>query len=162
MTTDGRPHAGDDQSPLRQNYRGASELVVLVKRWGQRPMPAAVLCAFEELEEEYDALLDTASQFCVMRADVGEVLGLDPDVQPRQQLRTLDGTIEGALHKHTVCLRAIVGENVAVDASWLVSRDWRGPIVLGWMGFLQSIAFGCDPGVTLDDVGTFYFAPLSG
>ncbi|MBI4531612.1 MAG: hypothetical protein HY709_08815, partial [Candidatus Latescibacteria bacterium] len=44
------------------------------------------------------------------------------------------------------------GENVEVEATWFISPDWPGPIVIGWKGCLERLRFAVDP-----SEDTFYF-----
>lgn len=161
MTSDADQDA-TAQGPLHQAYRGASELLVLIQRpEDPAPLTAVVSCAFDGLEEQYTALLDTGSHYCFMQQALAEQLELSPETgMPSPPVSTRFGTINGGFHRCEVRIPAKVGKDLIVDATWIVSAEWPGPTVLGWIGFLQGTAFGCHPGLTAEDTGTFYFAPV--
>lgn len=35
---------------------------------------------------------------------------------------------------------------VVVEATWFLSVEWPGPLVIGWKGCLERMCFGVDPG----------------
>jgi len=41
--------------------------------------------------------------------------------------------------------RATEGQPLLVEATWFVSPDWPGPLVLGWKGCLERFRFALDP-----------------
>ncbi|MCP4657636.1 MAG: hypothetical protein GY856_19695 [bacterium] len=44
---------------------------------------------------------------------------------------TARGRVRGELYRHGIKLIAKEGEDLGVEATVLVSRDWRGPSVIG-------------------------------
>lgn len=153
---------GHEEPGVHCVYRGAGKLYV-DEPWDSRILPLAVQCVFSGLEDDrpYLALLDTAARFCVMETEVAVLLGIDLAAQPEEvRLMTAYGTMTGALHKHAVRIPAVRGDDLVLEPFWLVAENWVGPTVLGWAGFLQAVAFGCDPGVRAEDEGAFYFSPL--
>ncbi len=70
-------------------------------------------------------------------------------------LQTRFGRFSGQLSRFPLFLVANEGETAEVDATWFVSPDWPGPMVIGWKGCLERVRFGFDPG---DD--SFYLAEL--
>jgi len=124
-------------------------------------MPAVIPCAFEELQEEYDALFDTGAEYSVMHREVAAELGLKPDGETCLTMSTRLGDFQGSLQRHAVRIPALAGEDLLVEPAWFVCAEWPGPMVLGWRGFLESITFGCNPRATSDEEGRFYFALLS-
>lgn len=71
------------------------------------------------------------------------------------RLSTRLGTFEGWTERLSLELVATLGGNVIVEATWFVSEDWPGPLVIGWKGGLERIRCGFDPA---EDA--FYFAAL--
>jgi len=144
---------------LHVGYTGASRLTLFGAKWAGRTMPAAIACRFDELGSEMDALLDTGAQYCVMRSDVAVELSLDLAAEPHQTILWGSDRIEGVLRKYWVRIPALLGEDIEVEATWFVSEDYDGPMVLGWVAFLDSLdAFGCKLGVRPDEESLFHFS----
>jgi hypothetical protein len=102
---------------------------------------------------KYDALLDTASQWCILPPDVALQLGYVPTDQGETRLHTRFGVLTGELIRLPIFFLADEGEPAEVEATWFLSPDWPGPIVVGWKGCLERIRFAFDP---RED--TLYFA----
>jgi len=115
----------------------------------------AVLCRVGDRPEEYAALLDTASHWCLLPPAVARLLGCDLDAVSDTHLLTRFGRLTGNLLRFRTFLVASEGESVEIEATWFVCTDWPGPMVLGWRGCLERIRFGFDPGEEI-----FYFAEL--
>lgn len=49
------------------------------------------------------------------------------------------------------------GKTVRVEATWFLSSEWDGPVVIGWKGCLDRIRWGFD-----SDDDWFYFAAREG
>lgn len=146
--------------PLHCTYHGIAKLFVGVL-WDSRSMPLALECTFAGLEEPQIALLDTASDYCVMRPETAIRLGIDPYAWPRNvRIATPHGLIVGALHRHPIRIDSVAGEGLMIEPNWFVPEDWLGPTVLGWRSFLNAIAFGCDPGARAEDSAWFRFTSL--
>jgi hypothetical protein len=68
------------------------------------------------------------------------------------------GRISGSLYRINITL--IAEENrdydLIVESSVFVSKEWEGPIVLGYRGFLERVRFALDPGVVPGEQ-KFYF-----
>ena len=126
-------------------------------------MPVRIPCVLDGRQSTMDALLDTGSQFCIMRPDVAQDLGLDPNAEPRGSFsRGPDRRYDGAIHRHGVRIPALKGHGHDLEAepAWVVPADWEGPMVLGWTGFLATLGgFGCRPGLHPEDESLFYFLP---
>lgn len=151
---------GEPDPFLHQAYVGACELLILEQWWHGSLMPAVIPCRFHGLAAKYYALLDTGSQFSFMPPDIAASLGLDPDAGPQQAFSTRFGLLQGAVHSHPIRIFATRGDDLEIAPTWIVCSDWPGPTILGWMGFLQAIAFGCNPGLRPEDEARFCFAPL--
>jgi hypothetical protein len=98
-------------------------------------------------------LLDTAAEWCVLSAWLARALDLPPE-GCTTRLETRFGLFEGWLARLPLRLRANVGEDLTVEATWLVVPEWPGPTVLGWRGCLERFRWAIDP-----DDEAFYFAP---
>jgi hypothetical protein len=124
----------------------------------------AVLCYVEEIDEPVIALLDTASEWCMMPSDIALSLGHDLGAGGDTRIHTRRGILTGRLEIVPLEFRAddlnAPGEQpvtLRVDATWFLSEDWPGPAVIGWKGCLERMRFGVDPGHDL-----FCFAELDG
>jgi len=123
---------------------------------GEHRMPLAVPCHIEDLPDLYYALLDTGSSWCVLPAAVARLLGVTPvPGEPTLRLSTRLGSFEGWLERARVTFPADVGRAIDVDATWFVSWDWSGPMVLGWKGCVERMRIATDP-----DEQALYFARL--
>jgi hypothetical protein len=113
----------------------------------------AITCTVDDIQ--LDALLDTASQWCILPARVSAEMG--HTVQPGSEalLSTRLGVIGGWLERITVTFTAEEGEPLETEATWFHSPDWTGPPVIGWKGCLERIRFALDPSEE-----QFYFADL--
>jgi hypothetical protein len=150
---------GEGRQPIIPvSYTGASRLTI--HHGGEHSMRAVVPCRFDELGVEVDALLDTGATFCVMRADVAKALQLAPLSGDPVELRHGETTYAGALHRCAVRVPALEGRDLQAEPAWFVSDDWYGPLVLGWVGFLEGMrAFGCIINATPEAEGRFCFLP---
>ncbi|MBN1461662.1 MAG: hypothetical protein JXA57_19190 [Armatimonadetes bacterium] len=147
---------------LSRQYHGWCELLMPTELSGQ-PIDAAI-CALklDGLEVEHTAMLDTGAHWSVLPYDVAQALGIGVQGPNRVRYKTRWGPIEGVLVTHSTRLGARQGEGIDLDVRWFVSDEWPEPppMTVGWHWFLEKIAFGCDPGIDLDDQGRFYFAEL--
>jgi hypothetical protein len=139
---------------VNQSYRGRS----LYRSDIAEPsgnLLVAVVCRLGDLEEPELALLDTASQWCILPPRVALELGYDLEATGDTRFHTRFGLLSGQLIRLPLFFVADEGETAEIDATWFASGDWPGPIVIGWKGCLERIRFGFDPS---DD--SFYFAEL--
>jgi hypothetical protein len=113
----------------------------------------AVPCEVGEVGVADYALLDTASQWCLLPASVALALEYDPEGAGDTRLHTRFGLLSGELVRLSVTFLAHEGEPAAVEATWFLSPDWPGPIVIGWKGCLERMRFAFDP-----RENDFYFA----
>ncbi len=106
-----------------------------------------VWCELEGSDEPLRAFVDTGAQWAVLPGDLAASLGIDAEGEGlgRRTLHTRLGVLNGCLERHVITLTATNGENVTFDATWFVSNDWWGPIVLGWNGCLDRVRFAFDP-----------------
>jgi len=116
----------------------------------------AVSCQVGESGIPQVGLFDCAGEWCVLPTSVAEELGLDlePDgITPA--LHSRFGLITGRLERLPLRLLAMDGDSAEIEATCFISRDWRGPMVIGWKGCLERIRFGLDP-----SDNHFYFSAL--
>jgi len=125
-------------------------------RKGQHVLVVSVTCSGENLAGPFRALLDTASQWCVLSPQTAENLGLpmEPDAL-LLPLMTRFGRIQGRLERLQTTLVAEEGDDLEFEATWFVSEDWPGPMVIGWKGGLERFRFALNPGEEI-----FYFGAL--
>jgi hypothetical protein len=114
----------------------------------------AVPCRLGTDSSPVIALLDTASEWCVLPPRIARELGLDlePD-EATPPLHSRFGLIYGRLERLPLLLTAMEGDSTEIEATCFVSGDWPGPMVIGWKGCLERVRFGLDPA---EDA--FYFA----
>ncbi len=102
-------------------------------------------------------LLDTGGHFFILSPEVvdliADTLG---ESDGETSLLTAQGRISGKLFRYRIELLATRGDSLDIEATVLVSPQWRGPSVLGYTGFLDRIRFAIDP---LEN--GFYFGPVS-
>lgn len=100
-------------------------------------------CRVGDLEAPTTALLDTASEWCVLGAGLVDIL---PAAGPPDTVMlTRFGALAGTLERLDLTLIADDGQKLRVDATWFVSEEWPGPTVIGWRGALERIRFAVDP-----------------
>src|SRR5436190_3823621 len=89
----------------------------------------AVRCQVGSLQRTVFALLDTASEWCVLPPDLATELGdeFEALVSP-SHLHTRFGLLTGSLGRLTVRFVAAEGEPLAVDATCFTSEGWQGPM----------------------------------
>jgi hypothetical protein len=121
-------------------------------RQGPHILFVAVECRIGGLTNTFQALLDTAAQWCVLPSSVAQELGYDGD-EADVLLSTRLGDFAGRLEQIPVSLEAREGVSLEIEATWLVTDQWEGPAVIGWKGCLERMRFALDP--FTDD---FYFA----
>jgi hypothetical protein len=105
----------------------------------------AIACTIEQFPDPVHAVLDTASEWCVLPALFAEQLGIGPaNREETAVLSTRLGTIYGQLFRLGVTFVAAEGEPLTIDATCFVSAEWPGPMVVGWRGCLERMRFGFD------------------
>ena len=122
-------------------------------------LPVAVNCRLGNLESSDIALLDTGAEWSVIGGETAEILE-DQLVHPIKlfKMSTRKGSISGSLYRIDISLLAEQnsGNDLTVESSVFVSEEWDGPIVLGYLGFLERIRFAIDPGMSVGEQ-LFYF-----
>ena len=139
---------------LTQVYTGRTRYLAR-HEVGPHTLLVAISCSPGDLPGGGVALLDTAAEWCVLPRPLAEELGVADGAGPAIRLNTRFGTFHGTLERLPVRFLAATGESVIVEATWFVSPEWPGPVVLGWVGCLQRVRFALDPAGE-----DFYFASL--
>jgi hypothetical protein len=112
---------------------------------GPHRLLIAVSCFVGNVPVPVDALLDTAAEWCVLPARMMPVLGFEAVAVPTTRLETRFGVFSGSLERAPVRFPAAEGDSLTIDATWFVSPEWLGPLVLGWKGCLERFRFALDP-----------------
>jgi hypothetical protein len=114
-------------------------------RAGPHRLVIAVACQLGTLPAF--ALLDTAADWCVLPPAVATELGFGLDPDPAfPPYSTRHGLLFGRQERMPVIFLPEAGDPLEIDATWFISPDWPGPIVVGWKGCLERIRFalsGC-------------------
>jgi hypothetical protein len=105
----------------------------------------AVECRLGSRTAEVIALVDTASQWCILPPALAFALGYTPDPEGDTRLHTRFGLLAGELVRLPIVFVADEGEPAAVEATGFLSPDWPGPAVIGWSGCLERMRFAFDP-----------------
>jgi len=127
---------------------------------GRFILPVAIQCQIGNLEVFETALLDTASTWSVIGGECFELLQNElTDPMESLDMHTRDGRIHGQLHKLKIKLIAEEGSGVdlSIDGTVFISKQWMGPVVLGYGGFLEHIRFAVDPGRKPFEESFFFF-----
>jgi hypothetical protein len=104
----------------------------------------AVRCTVDDLPLASFGLLDAAAEWCELPSYTVATLELDPTAGERVRMETRSGLFAGGLQRLPLTFVATEGQELAIDATWLVSADWPGPLVLGWKGCLERMRFALD------------------
>jgi hypothetical protein len=137
-----------------QTYLGRSQYRSEVAR-PTGDLLVAVLCRVGDLPDMDIALLDTASQWCILPPAAAATLDCHLDSPGDTHLLTRFGRLSGDLIRLPTLLVADEGEELEIETTWFVCREWPGPMVLGWKGCLERIRFGFDPSAE-----SFFFSDL--
>src|SRR6266700_2951469 len=93
----------------------------------------AVPCRVGSLGRDVFALLDTASEWCVLPPDLAAELEDDLEtVASPSHLHTRFGLLTGSLGRATIRFVAVEGESLVIDTTCFTSEGWLGPMVIGW------------------------------
>jgi hypothetical protein len=114
----------------------------------------SVSCQIEAQEVLIEALVDTASEWCVIKEDLLPRHAAE-SASERTMLSTRFGLIEGHLVRAAITFPGTESDDLRVEGTWFVSADWTGPPVLGWKGVLDRMRFAVDP-----VEGWLYFSEL--
>jgi len=112
-----------------------------------------VKVAFPGLNRRMLAQLDTGAAFSTLEVEVAEELGFFNLKGQTARLSTRLGTIGGHLVRLPLSLIADEGDSLSVEATFFVSRDWRGPTLLGYVGLLDKLRIALDSPVNFFHFG---------
>lgn len=102
------------------------------------------------------AQVDTGAAYSILEAELAEVLGLLDLEGQRTQVSTRLGMLSGKLVRIPLTLMADEGSSLDLDATFFLSRDWRGATFLGYTGLLDRLRIALDAPANL-----FYFGEES-
>lgn len=140
---------------LRQDYCSALQGLSLT---------IAVRCRLGLLPQEHLALLDTGAAYSVVSEEVVESIA-DHLGEPLSEISmsTRFGRKEGDLYRLPATLLSDEGHgrDLTVESTFAVLRDWPGPVVLGFKGFLERLCITIDPGVGHSNPAMLFFGPAS-
>jgi hypothetical protein len=134
-------------------------LYLVSSKVGHWRLPIAVKCRVGSLEETDLALLDTGAEWSVIGGETAKILEDELDLPTVSfKMSTRLGSISGSLYRINITLIAEKNRDydLTVEGSVFVSKEWEGPIILGYRGFLERIRFALDPGVVPGEQ-MFYF-----
>jgi hypothetical protein len=98
------------------------------------------------------AQVDSGAAYSMLEVELAQVLGvLDGNGEPAK-IQTRFGPISGRLERIPLYLVADEGDSLAVEATFLISREWPGKTFLGYTGFLDRLRTALDP-----PMNDFYF-----
>lgn len=107
----------------------------------------AARCRLEHVIGETWALLDTGAQWSLIGGEVADALRDQVDDEAHDvTLQTRLGTVRGRLHRVPITLVADEGIDLSVQSSILLAPEWKGPLILGYGGFLERFRMALDPG----------------
>ena len=113
---------------------------------GPHSLLVAVPCLLEPGRVRVYALLDTASEWCLLPATIAVKLGYElepaPGVPP---LHTRFGLLFGQLERIPLVFPADEGTDLEITATFFLCEDWLGPAVIGWRGCLERMRFALNP-----------------
>jgi hypothetical protein len=102
------------------------------------------------------AQVDTGAAYSILEAELAEVLGLLDLEGQRTRVSTRLGTLSGKLVRVPLTLMADEGSSLDLDATFFLSRDWRGATFLRYTGLLDRLRIALDAPANL-----FYFGEES-
>ena len=92
------------------------------------------------------AALDTGAAWTVLEPEIAELLGLfDGSGEVVSRLETPFGPFQGRLERVVMTLLAEEGQDLEVEATVFVCRDWPRENFLGYAGLLERVRFALDP-----------------
>ena len=99
------------------------------------------------------ALLDTGAQWTLIGGELVDLV--EPFASSMRWSITYStrlGNVEAHCYRLDIELVADEGDDLLVNATVLLAKDWKGPpIVLGYRGLLERVRLALDPGVGEDD-----------
>jgi hypothetical protein len=113
----------------------------------------AVRCVVGNRRDQEVALLDTGSPWCILPPALAVELGYSLETDGDTLLHTRFGLLAGELLRLPVFFVADDGAPAEIEATWFLSPEWPGTLVIGWKGCLERLRFAFEP-----RENDFYFA----
>ena len=136
---------------IGENYQEWSAGYGRFFEYGRRPgkIGVGVYCKIHQIPEDYVAMLDTAAEWPMVGGELAEELWNQLDRGETLKIEARGECLIGELRRSTITLRRAKdgGEDLTLDSTIWISKDWHGPIVLGYRGFLERLRFALDPGI---------------
>lgn len=137
---------------------GTGEFVALHKYNLDFQPPIMVSCRIGSLPSYDLAMLDTGAQWSIIGGETLELIQGDlGQASDSIKISTRLGPMSCMIHELTVTLQAQWGSDLAVNSKVAVCNEWRGPLVLGFYGFLEILKIGIEPSISTDQRNLFYF-----
>lgn len=107
---------------------------------------------FPGLTRRFLAQIDTGAAYSMLETQIAEELDLFVQEGHTARIGTRIGIFHGRLVRTPLTLVADEGISLDVDATFFISREWKGATFLGYVGLLDRIRIALDPPANL-----FYF-----
>jgi hypothetical protein len=133
---------------------GCGFLVDEPGRGGERLL-VSIPCRVDGCASEW-ALLDTGATWSVIPGDLLERATF-VKVFPNMEQRYFGGVLRGPIVGVPIALQAERGHDIVIDSRVLAAQGYTGPIVLGYRGLLEQVAFLLNPGLDAERSGGFQF-----
>ncbi len=117
-----------------------------------------VSCRIAGLPNIEHALLDTGAQWSLVGGELAELMAeFAEDLDQPIPYSTRFGRIEARAYRASVVLVASSGEDLEVEATVALAPDFRGPLVLGYRGFLEKVRVALVPATSQGETDWFGF-----
>lgn len=131
---------------------GWSRFVDQHPRFAEPTAKIFVKVEFAGVDRAWMAQIDTGAAYSVLEVEVATALGLMNLGGQRVRVSTRLGTLSGELLRVPLTLIADEGLSLDLEATFFISRDWRGGTFLGYTGLLDRLRIALDSPANL-----FYF-----
>jgi len=103
-----------------------------------------VKVSFPGIQDSVMAQVDTGAAYSTLESEIAEALGLFDFEGQSTRISTRLGTVGGQLIRIPLALIADEGRSLDLEATFFVSRDWRGVTFLGYVGLLDRLRIALD------------------
>lgn len=131
---------------------GWSRFVDQHPRFAELTAKIFVKVEFPGVDRTWMAQVDTGAAYSILEVETAAALGLMDLGGQRAKVSTRLGTLSGELLRVPLTLIADGGLSLDLEATFFVSRDWRGGTFLGYTGLLDRLRIALDSPASL-----FYF-----
>jgi hypothetical protein len=122
-----------------------------------RKIIVGVQCRIGEIDEAYMALLDTGATWSIIGGEMAQDFEGLPVDGPSITINSRFGDLTGDLKTLNITLVANHGDDLLVESTVFISKDWPGSLVLGFHGFLEKLRIALDPGLDQESSQVLYF-----